>query len=252
MATTTAFSPDDVMRVSLFNLPLDINVSHADISRAIEHGTCLISYLNPYGYKVARTHTSYHSALSRCDLVVCDSIGIRIAANTIFKSPTEVLAVDFSGIAQIFLQRASDLNFSMCMVGGSPETADKSSKKIVRDFPGFKKIDSFDGYGKSPDKARDFILSTSPQMVLVGMGMGRQEYFLMDLVDSGWSGVGICVGGFLDKVANPQLEYPPWALKYNLKFLSRLMSEPRRLSRRYFIDYQPFINCYFKYLIFRK
>jgi UDP-N-acetyl-D-mannosaminuronic acid transferase (WecB/TagA/CpsF family) len=78
--------------------------------------------------------------------------------------------------------------------------------------------------------------------------MGRQESYMLSLVDSGWTGVGICVGGFFPKLANPDLEYPEWSKKLNLRFLGRLVKEPRRLSRRYFIDYQRFIGLYLKHV----
>ena len=125
-------------------------------------------------------------------------------------------------------------------------------QRIVEEYPGISRISAYDGFGESPQEALQYILKDKSDLVLVGMGMGRQEAFLLKLIDAGWRGAGLCVGGFFDKLANPELEYQPWAEKTRLRFLGRLVREPRRLSRRYFIDYQRFILLFLKNLPKRK
>ena len=63
-----------------------------------------------------------------------------------------------------------------------------------------------------------FLSSQGADLVLVGMGMGRQEHFLLELRNQGWEGAGICVGGFIDKLADPALRYPKWTERDGLRF----------------------------------
>jgi|GEM_PF-4764416 len=240
---------ETIKRVSLFNLPLDINVNQKSIEDRISSKKLLLSYLNPYAYKIARSNHAYHEALQRFDLVVCDGVGIQTATKAVFKKSTQIISLDYSGIGEVYLQMGAKLKMSLCLVGSDPDTALQTSKFISSKYPGYTSVASFDGYGKSIKKAKEYILKYKPDMVLVGCGMGKQETFLMDMVDFGWSGVGICVGGFFDKISNPKKDYPEWAEKHNVRFLGRLMKEPRRLSKRYFIDYLPFIKSYIKYLV---
>lgn len=238
-------------RVLLFELPLDIGVDRQDVMEQIASGNLLLSYLNPYAYSIIRKLPDYASNLRRFDLVVCDGIGIQIAVEAVFNVTTPILTPDYSGIGHDYLQLAANRNMTLCLVGAEEEVVQTAAVRIGEKYPGIRKITVFSGYGESLDEARKFILESRPDLVLAGMGMGLQESYLLELVDSGWAGVGICVGGFLDKLARPELKYPKWTEKTRLKFLGRLVKEPRRLSKRYFIDYQPFIRMYLKHLFCR-
>lgn len=240
-----------VNRVSLFEMPLDIEVTKQDVLRRIKSGNLLLSYLNPNAYTVAKMILNYASDLQRFDLVVCDGIGIQAASKAVFKTNTAIISLDYSGIGRDYLHLCASQKMSLCLVGAELKIVRKAAAIIKEGYPDFRNISAFSGYGESLTKSKAFILQSTPDLVLVGMGMARQESYLLDLVDSGWSGVGICVGGFFDKIANPQVDYPKWTEKTKLRFLGRLMKEPRRLSKRYFIDYQPFIKMYIKHLIKR-
>jgi N-acetylglucosaminyldiphosphoundecaprenol N-acetyl-beta-D-mannosaminyltransferase len=210
-----------------------------------------LSYLNPYSWSVVSKSQGYRSDLERFDLVVCDGVGVQIAVKAVLKCETPVISLDYSGIGREYLQLGSDAEMSLCMVGSENEIVQEAARTIEQDYPGFSDVEFFCGYGESPEKAKEFILDTDPDLVLVGLGMGRQESYLLALVDAGWSGIGICVGGFFDKLAKPGLDYPKWIEKRKLRFLWRLIREPRRLSRRYFIDYQPFIKLYLRHVFKR-
>ncbi len=238
-------------RVSLFNLPLDIGVSSKDVLTQLASGSLLLTYLNPYAYSIAKTDPDYAENLGRFDLVVCDGIGVQIAVESVFKLTTPVISLDYSGIGQNYLQLGASRNMSLCLVGGTEEIVSAAAIKINSDYTGFEKVSAFGGFGNSTNEGKSFILESEPDLVLIGLGMGRQEAYLLDLVDCGWRGLGVCVGGFFDKLARPQVNYPRWSEKTRLRSVGRLIKEPRRLSKRYFIDYQPFIGMYLKQLFGR-
>jgi N-acetylglucosaminyldiphosphoundecaprenol N-acetyl-beta-D-mannosaminyltransferase len=238
-------------RVSLFDMPLDIGTDDQFVVERMESGSLLLSYLNPYAYKAAERMPSYVEDLKRFDLVVCDGLGIQLAAKAVFNIATPILTPDFSGIGRLYLKFAENRGMAMCMVGSDQETIQKAVARISADYPALSALSGYGGYGDSPDEAKKFVMASKPDMILVGMGMGKQERYLLDLAESGWSGIGICVGGFFDKLANPNLEYPAWSEKTRLRFLGRLMREPRRLSRRYFVDYQQFIKMYLMHVLNR-
>jgi N-acetylglucosaminyldiphosphoundecaprenol N-acetyl-beta-D-mannosaminyltransferase len=236
-------------RVELFNLPLDLGVELSDIIDGVASGRLLMTYLNPYAYSVARKVPDYAADLRRFDLIVCDGIGVQIAAEAVFKTPTKVISPDLPGSGHAYLEEGASRGFTLCLVGGASEVAEKTARYVQGTYPAFGPVACFSGYGDSPGCAREHILASQTDMVLVGLGMGLQEAFLLDLVDAGWQGVGICVGGTFDRVAEPESAYPAWSERTRLRFLGRLIREPRRLSRRYFIDYRVFIGKYLKYLL---
>lgn len=234
--------------MTLFGLPLDLGLNASEIIECVEKGNFLLTYLNPYSYAVAKTDSEYRDRLEEFDFVVCDGIGVQVAAKSVFGISTPILTLDYNGIAKDYLAASAAQGLCLYLVGAKQEIVRAAAARLEKEYPGFLCVKWFDGYGKSPERAREEILATGSGMVLVGMGMGRQEAFLLDLKDSGWRGVGFCIGGFFDKLANPDLEYQAWAEKTRLRFLGRLIREPRRLSRRYFIDYQEFLKLYFKFL----
>lgn len=241
-----------ISRVSLFELPVDIRVSKDEILRRMNSGHLLLSYLNPYAYTVVKRTLNYASDLGRFDLVVCDGIGVQTAVRLVFNQTTPVISLDYSGIGHDYLQLGAKREMHLCLVGGEEEVTHAAVAKIEKEHPGFRNISAFGGYGKSPEEASKFILKVNPEMVLAGLGMGRQESYLLELTDCGWRGIGICVGGFFDKLAKPNLNYPKWSEQTGLRFLGRLIKEPRRLSKRYFVDYQPFISLYLKHVLSSK
>ena len=233
-------------------MPLDVGVDEQGVLDRFQSGSCLLTYLNPLAWSIAQHDPHYVSNLKRFDLLVCDGIGIQSAAKAVFGVKTPIISLDFSGIAHAYLELAAENGYSLCLVGSKPETLKNAAKVLQEQYPAISHLDAFSGYGEDPAEAKRVILEHSIDMVLAGMGMGRQESFLLDLVDSGWRGIGICVGGFFDKLADPALDYPEWSKRIGLRFLGRLVKEPRRLSRRYFVEYQPFMKQYIRHIIHGK
>jgi exopolysaccharide biosynthesis WecB/TagA/CpsF family protein len=73
------------------------------------------------------------------------------------------------------------------------------------------------------------------------MGTGKQELFLQGLANRGWHGIGITCGGYLDQLSGGFNYYPAVVDRLNLRFAYRLIKEPRRLWRRYLLDYPRFV-----------
>ncbi|NJO34267.1 MAG: hypothetical protein HC869_15170 [Rhodospirillales bacterium] len=69
-----------------------------------------------------------------------------------------------------------------------------------------------------------------------------QESFLLRLRQQGFNGVGFTCGGFLDQYSIGKQYYPTWIDRLELRWLYRLIMEPGRLWRRYFVEYQPFVS----------
>lgn len=239
-----------VERVNLFGLPLDIYVTEAEVAVRIASGKLLMTYLNPLAYHIPRQFPNYPTHLDRFNLIICDGVGVQRAVKSVFHKMTPVISPDYSGIGRAIFKSGAEANYSMCLVGGKPGMTELAAERIAGEFPGYKRIAVFAGYGNSVDDAKRYILQHAPDMLIIGMGMGRQEAYLLELVEAGWKGVGICVGGVLDKVAQPErFFYPKWSEKTNLRFLGRLVKEPRRMSRRYFLEYRPFIKMYIKHFL---
>ncbi len=75
-----------------------------------------------------------------------------------------------------------------------------------------------------------------PQLVLVGMGMPRQELWLHQHLPDLPAAVYLCSGGCFDYLAGEQKVPPRWSGRVGLEWLFRLVNEPRRLGWRYLVE----------------
>ncbi len=75
-----------------------------------------------------------------------------------------------------------------------------------------------------------------PDLVLVGMGMPRQERWVLQNLGDIHAGVVMTVGACLDYHAGEIPTPPRWSGRLGLEWLFRLLSEPRRLGSRYLVE----------------
>jgi hypothetical protein len=78
------------------------------------------------------------------------------------------------------------------------------------------------------------IRSTGASIVFVGLGCPRQEIFAYELRDS-LSAPILAVGAAFPLLAGTLPQAPPWMQRLGLEWLFRLLTEPRRLWRRYLL-----------------
>ncbi|MNN73388.1 UDP-Gal:alpha-D-GlcNAc-diphosphoundecaprenol beta-1,4-galactosyltransferase [compost metagenome] len=85
------------------------------------------------------------------------------------------------------------------------------------------------------------------------MGTPRQEDFLIELQESGWLGVGFTCGGYFDQLnsADGGLYYPGFIDRYNMRWAYRIYKEPKRLWKRYFVDYPVGMLAFVTYFLTR-
>ena len=83
------------------------------------------------------------------------------------------------------------------------------------------------------------------------MGAGKQEKFLLKLVNLGWGGLGFTSGGFFHQSAKRYNYYHAWIDQLNLRWLYRILNEPKLLWR-YSVDYLRFVFVFFYDLLVYK
>lgn len=84
------------------------------------------------------------------------------------------------------------------------------------------------------------VRSTRPDIVWVGLGTPRQDQFVAAYADSLQSTL-VAVGAAFDFHAGHKAQAPGWMQRAGLEWLFRLVSEPRRLWRRYLVGNPVFL-----------
>lgn len=79
-------------------------------------------------------------------------------------------------------------------------------------------------------------------ILLVCLGTPKEVAFAADLASQrAGSGVALCVGASIDFLTGNQRRAPRWMQRLALEWLFRLLSEPKRLWRRYLVDDPKFL-----------
>ena len=134
--------------------------------------------------------------------------------------------------------------------GGKESVVKKLIKKLENDFPDINIAGSFSppisSYSELTEETfvQDMIKS-QPDIVWVSLGFPKQEMFI-DLLRKKYSIQSnlVGVGGVFEWVAGTKVKAPEFIANLGLEWILRLIQEPRRLFKRYFVD-----NFLFLYLI---
>lgn len=92
-----------------------------------------------------------------------------------------------------------------------------------------------DGFFKVEDepKIREKLISNRPDILLVAMGVPRQEQFIVRLLSSETCTMPIAVGALFDLYTGSVPRAPEWMRTTRTEWIYRLWREPKRLWRRY-------------------
>ena len=179
--------------------------------------------------------------LERFDYVTCDGTGMVLAGRLLGLSRLKRQSPDFTSLAGPVLEWAGRRGISVGIIGGRPGVAKAAAERFRQLVPALRITGVFSGFADDVATARHSFVRARTGLVLCGMGAPRQERFILELVAYGWVGVGMTCGGFLDQLSKGTDYYPVWIDRLNIRFIYRLYREPRRLWRRYLIDYQVFM-----------
>lgn len=232
-------------RIELLGLPVDALEDRDTAVRAIAASLAArtplsVSFVNPSAWQTARQRADYAGLLRACELVLPDGIGVVRALAWLHGVRAARLSFDASSLylpVFVVLDRQAR---RLLVVGGAPGVAGRALARMQAEFPNIACAPPLDGYRPVRELVAA-ILVADPDLVLCGMGAPHQERLLAALRAAGWRGVGVTCGGFLDQLALKARYYPAWIDRLELRWLYRLSREPRRLLRRYAVDYLPFV-----------
>jgi N-acetylglucosaminyldiphosphoundecaprenol N-acetyl-beta-D-mannosaminyltransferase len=128
------------------------------------------------------------------------------------------------------------------LLGAAPGVADRAAVNIHRRWTAVKVVGTYSpplGFEKNPNENQAIlqrIADSKPDMVIVGLGAPKQELWVHAHRDRIAAPVALCVGATIDFLAEEKQRAPVWMRRTGLEWLHRLISEPRRLAKRYFRD----------------
>lgn len=126
-------------------------------------------------------------------------------------------------------------------LGSKPGVPERATARFLEDAPELRVRTHhgyFDAAPGSPENERVLreINDYRPHVLMVGMGMPRQERWILDNLDSLRATTIWNLGAFMDYAAGAVPTPPRWMARLGFEWLARLAAEPDRLWRRYLLE----------------
>ncbi|ADV11543.1 MULTISPECIES: WecB/TagA/CpsF family glycosyltransferase [Mesorhizobium] len=193
-----------------------------------------ISFLNAHNANIAYTDPVFAEALDDF-LILPDGIGIDLAARLLYGAPfpDNLNGTDF---VPAFLQ-ASTTPLTVGLLGATRVNAEAASVKLAALAVQHRFVVIHDGYFPPSQEQEivDRIAALRPDVLLVAMGVPRQELWIERHIDARHCTLPIAVGALLDFLSGAVPRAPLWMRRLRLEWLFRLAVEPGRLWRRYVV-----------------
>jgi N-acetylglucosaminyldiphosphoundecaprenol N-acetyl-beta-D-mannosaminyltransferase len=124
--------------------------------------------------------------------------------------------------------------------GGKPGVAERLVARLQERFPGLQVAGTYTPPFRRLTAEEDAevtaeIVATRPHIVWVGLSTPTQEYWMRDHVGRIPGATLMGVGAAFDFHTGDVKRAPAWMRRRGLEWLHRLLSEPRRLWRRYLV-----------------
>jgi N-acetylglucosaminyldiphosphoundecaprenol N-acetyl-beta-D-mannosaminyltransferase len=177
----------------------------------------------------------YRAAIQDADFCLCDSrILVRLAA---MRGIAIHLAPGSDLTAALFTHHLK-LGDRIAIVGGG----DQSIAALDKAYPGLIITQHIPpmamlGNEKAMDAAARFIVAARCKFIFVAVGCPQGEILLHRARQLGArAGVALSIGASIDFLTGQQIRAPRWMQTLGLEWAHRLLSDPKRMWRRYLVD----------------
>lgn len=138
----------------------------------------------------------------------------------------------------LLLRRARERQWRVFYLGSNGEVCQRGLRRLRDAVPGVA-LDGRDGYFDATHGSADNqaliaqINAYRPHVLLVGMGMGRQERWIVENADALQVNCIATIGACMELVAGALPMAPRWLGTIGMEWAFRLLSSPRRVGWRY-------------------
>jgi N-acetylglucosaminyldiphosphoundecaprenol N-acetyl-beta-D-mannosaminyltransferase len=216
--------------------------------RSERSSPALIVPVNAQLVHLAKKQPRFAAFLERADLCVADGFPL-VAASRLMETPLaeRIAGVDLAvDLCRLLAQEGG----SVYLFGGRNGAADATAEVLRTRFPSLRIVGAdcppfhFETMLWAAESALEKIHAARPDLLLVGLGAPKQEYWIEDSFAELPCKVVMGVGGTFDILSGQVPRAPGWMQICGLEWFFRLCVEPRRLWLRYVVG-----NSYFLWVV---
>lgn len=225
---------------------LDILTSRAELAKLPE-GKLLINTINAFSYDNARKDVLFSEALQKGDVLIPDGISIVKACRFLNAKSQPKERIAGWDLFVYEMEKLNRVGGKVMFLGSSDAVLNLIRQRVAEKYPKIE-VDTYSPPYKPVFSAEEneamisAINHSNPDLLWIGMTAPKQEkwaYTHLDRLDVHCH-IGT-IGAVFDFFAGTVKRAPERWQRVGLEWLYRLLSEPRRMWRRYFIGNAKFI-----------
>ena len=225
---------------------LDILTSRAELAKLPE-GKLLINTINAFSYDNARKDVLFSEALQKGDVLIPDGISIVKACRFLNAKSQPKERIAGWDLFVYEMEKLNRVGGKVMFLGSSDAVLNLIRQRVAEKYPKIE-VDTYSPPYKPEfsDEDNEAMISAinhaNPDVLWIGMTAPKQEkwaYTHLDRLDVHCH-IGT-IGAVFDFFAGTVKRAPERWQRAGLEWLYRLLSEPRRMWRRYFIGNAKFI-----------
>jgi N-acetylglucosaminyldiphosphoundecaprenol N-acetyl-beta-D-mannosaminyltransferase len=189
-----------------------------------------VETLNAEMVMAARKDHRLDRIIRHAHLIIPDGAGVVWALRLAGQKVDRLPGIDLASAA---LKLAARQGVKVALLGGRKEVVSTLEQSLPNIYPGLELSYCRDGYFSEADEAQivDDMAQSEPKLVLLALGVPKQEFFIDQHREKLSRAVLIGVGGSFDVWAGVVRRAPLIFQRLNLEWFYRLITQPWRLKR---------------------
>jgi N-acetylglucosaminyldiphosphoundecaprenol N-acetyl-beta-D-mannosaminyltransferase len=218
---------------AIFDLPVHLSDNYENwLINRIDNGEFThVVTMNSEMAMMAQKNPDLSKAIKKADLVVPDGSGVIFYLKRRGQKQQRIAGIELSAsLVERLGKRGKD--YPICFYGGAPGVTEKAAQVWQTKLPDANIIYNH-GYLSESDLKLwcDSIEQIQPKLILVGLGVPRQELWIQNHRYLAPNAVWIGVGGSFDVWSGVKERAPKFFCDNHLEWLYRLYQEPQRWKR---------------------
>jgi N-acetylglucosaminyldiphosphoundecaprenol N-acetyl-beta-D-mannosaminyltransferase len=226
------------VRINPLAIP-ELNALIAEIINSNRH--CIIANQNLHSIYIYHHDPKMQTFTTRAQYMHVDGMPIILLGRLLGYPLRRKHRVTYVDWIHPLMAEATRQGWRIFYLGSKPDVVEYGATILRQKFPGLQ-IMTADGYfdatagSVANQKIIEKINVYQPDVLMVGMGMPRQEHWIVDNLECINANVILTCGACIDYIAGAIPTPPRWMGRMGLEWSYRLWSEPKRLWQRYLIE----------------
>ncbi len=192
---------------------------------------------NPEMIVLAKDDAEFREILNSASLCTADGIGV-VYASRLYDTKIKERVCGYDMTLEM-IKAHNETKASFYLLGAGKGVALKAIQNLKNEYHGINVLGCHDGYFDEEEEKKiiEEICELKPDILIIGLGMKKQESFAYKYKDVLPCKIMFCVGGTIDVLSGEVKRAPDIFIKLNLEWFYRIITNPTRIARAFKLPY---------------